>query len=62
MKVSEMYLMSVWFERLKKKIFSQVSISHYIFLIFNENQQEKKLLQQRQPTQSAHLREKRESV
>lgn len=57
-----MYLMSVWFERLKKKIFSQVSISHYIFLIFNENQQEKKLLQQRQPTQSAHLREKRESV
>ena len=62
MKVSEMYLISVWFERLKKKIFSQVSISHYIFLIFNENQQEKKLLQQRQLTESAHLREKWESV
>lgn len=29
----------VW--KTKKKIFSQVSISHYIFLIFNENQQEK---------------------
>ena len=57
-----MYLISVWFERLKKKIFSQVSISHYIFLIFNENQQEKKLLQQRQLTESAHLREKWESV